>query len=66
LLTRGPDVVLAKGSTVEMLLDRPLTFDETELDFSSTPNFRRSNDTGAGPQSRKSVTGIGRRPPLVP
>src|ERR1041385_8233403 len=31
LLTRGPDAVLAKGSTVEMVLDRPLSFQETEL-----------------------------------
>jgi type IV secretion system protein VirB10 len=34
LLTRGPDVVLARGTTVEMVLDRPLIFDERELDFS--------------------------------
>ena len=31
LLTRGPDAVLAKGSTVEMVLDRPLFFQDTEL-----------------------------------
>lgn len=33
LATRGPDAVLAKGSTVEMVLDRPVTFTESELDF---------------------------------
>ncbi|MDZ4802607.1 MAG: hypothetical protein SGI92_30980, partial [Bryobacteraceae bacterium] len=33
LLTRGPDAVLAKGTTLEMVLDRPLTFEEQELDI---------------------------------
>jgi hypothetical protein len=37
LLTRGPDVVLQKGSVVEMVLDRALYYDEKELDFSSAP-----------------------------
>jgi type IV secretion system protein VirB10 len=34
LSTRGPDAMLTKGTTVEMLLDRPLTFSEAEVDFS--------------------------------
>ncbi len=33
LLTRGPDAVLAKGSTIEMILDRPLTFNANEVNF---------------------------------
>jgi hypothetical protein len=33
LLTRGPDAVLAKGSTIEMILDRSLHFEESELNF---------------------------------
>jgi hypothetical protein len=33
LLTRGPDAVLAKGSTIEMILDRSLHFEEVELNF---------------------------------
>lgn len=37
LLTRGPDVVLAKGSVVEMLLDRQLFYEDKELDFSGAP-----------------------------
>jgi hypothetical protein len=37
LLTRGPDVVLQKGSVVEMVLDRALYYDDKELDFSSAP-----------------------------
>ena len=31
LLARGPDLVLAKGTTVEMVLDRPLRFTAREL-----------------------------------
>lgn len=37
LLSRGPDAVLAKGSTVEMVLDRPLIFNENDLDFRNAP-----------------------------
>jgi type IV secretion system protein VirB10 len=31
LITRGPDAVLPRGSTVEMVLDRPLRFTDAEL-----------------------------------
>lgn len=65
LLTRGPDVVLAKGSTVELLLDRPLVFNESELDFSNAPTGRRSKD-GDGPVQRKGSSPLANRPPLVP
>ncbi len=37
LLTRGPDATLSKGSTVEMVLDRSLTFQASDLDFSNVP-----------------------------
>ena len=37
LLTRGPDATLSKGSTVEMILDRPLRFGPADLDFNSAP-----------------------------
>ena len=33
LVSRGPDAVLARGSTLEMVLDRPITFTENELNF---------------------------------
>ncbi len=33
LVSRGPDAILAKGSTVEMILDRPVTFTEADLNF---------------------------------
>ena len=65
LLTRGPDAVLAKGTTLEMVLDRPLTFEDTELDFGNQ-GFRRSSSDGSGPlPSKKSQTAYpGRRWPL--
>ena len=34
LASRGPEAVLARGSTLEMVLDRTLSFDEADLDFS--------------------------------
>jgi type IV secretion system protein VirB10 len=37
LVTRGPDAVLERGSTVEMVLDRPLEFAENELNFANSP-----------------------------
>ncbi|MGA2715176.1 MAG: hypothetical protein ABSG41_18910 [Bryobacteraceae bacterium] len=48
LLTRGPDAVLAKGSTVEMVLDRPLTFEASEVNFTSTGAPGHFSD-GGGP-----------------
>jgi hypothetical protein len=33
LMSRGPDAVLPRGSTVEMLLDRPISFSESDLNF---------------------------------
>lgn len=48
LLTRGPDAILAKGSTVEMILDRPLTFDANEVNFTTMAGSGHFSD-GAGP-----------------
>ena len=33
LASRGPDAVLARGSTLEMVLDRSISFSESELNF---------------------------------
>ena len=33
LLSRGPDAILDKGATVEMVLDRPISFNDAELNF---------------------------------
>lgn len=48
LLTRGPDAVLAKGSTVEMILDRPLTFEAGDVTFAGAQPGARYSD-GPGP-----------------
>src|SRR4051794_124177 len=65
LLTRGPEAVLAKGTTLEMVLDRPLVFDEKELESSSMRSGRPIGD-GPGPlpkQTQGSVPILGRRVP---
>jgi hypothetical protein len=65
LFTRGPDAVLAKGTTLEMVLDRPVTFDEKDVDFSNSPGYRPSSSDGSGPlPSKKSQSGTPRRWPL--
>lgn len=62
LLTRGPDAVLAKGSTIEMVLDRPITFSESEL--LTAPQTSGHYSDGPGPQSnQKSNTKLNRRFP---
>jgi type IV secretion system protein VirB10 len=48
LLTRGPDAVLAKGSTIEMVLDRPLVFEATEVNFTTMGTPGHFSD-GPGP-----------------
>lgn len=58
LLTRGPDAVLARGSTVEMVLDRNLMFTEEELNFSGSPApGRRVMDNAEGPASNQKARG---------
>jgi type IV secretion system protein VirB10 len=51
LLTRGPDAELTKGSTIEMVLDRPLTFSAEEVDFATTGSSGHYSD-GPGPQPK--------------
>jgi hypothetical protein len=43
LVSRGPDAVIAKGSTVEMVLDRAIVLNESDVDF-TTP-LPRGNPT---------------------
>ncbi len=40
LASRGPDAEIAKGSTVEMVLDRPIVFHDSDMDFSNAPPRR--------------------------
>jgi len=52
LLTRGPDAVLARGTTMEMVTDRPLEFTTVDIDFHNT--MPHANNDGPGPSpSRK-------------
>jgi type IV secretion system protein VirB10 len=64
LLTRGPEAILAKGTTMDMVLDRPLLFTSTEIDFGNSLSRPHSGD-GQGPlPSRKSQSNSQRRWPL--
>jgi len=61
LFTRGPEAVLAKGSTVEMVLDRKCDFNDEDNTF--TPGAVRTRETGTGrlPSRRGSILPGGRR-----
>ncbi|MGA2882170.1 MAG: hypothetical protein ABSG13_24730 [Bryobacteraceae bacterium] len=54
MLTRGPDAILAKGTTMEMVLDRPLQFNMSEIDFHNAMPRAQSSD-GPGPQPSRKV-----------
>ena len=57
LLSRGPDAVLARGQTVEMVLDRPVSFQESELNFG---DYRpRSAARVPGPEAATPDRGAG-------
>jgi len=62
LFTRGPEAVLAKGTTLEMVLDRQVKFNDKDLDFSNVPGHKPSSD-GPGPLPSKK-TQIGPRWPI--
>lgn len=49
LMSRGPDAVLSRGTTLEMVIDRPLEFVEEEVDFGQAPAARRIPESGPGP-----------------
>lgn len=58
LLTRGPDAVLAKGSTLEMVLDRELRFSAEELDFTGGLPRRSFSGNGEGPAQQQERRGL--------
>ncbi|HLK18818.1 MAG TPA: hypothetical protein VKT81_07670 [Bryobacteraceae bacterium] len=62
LLTRGPEAILAKGTTMEMVLDRQLMFTLAEVDFSGSPSQPRTNNLVPA-QQKKQSTFPGRRFP---
>jgi type IV secretion system protein VirB10 len=62
LLTRGPDATLLRGSSVEMVLDRALTFSAADLDFSNAPP--RGTLAGSGPTPTQQNNGWTPRAPF--
>ncbi len=58
LIARGPDAVLAKGSTVEMVLDRTLTFSDSDLNFGNYQAPRMSGPAPQAPEAPKAPLSI--------
>jgi type IV secretion system protein VirB10 len=58
LLSRGPDAVLAKGSTIEMVLDRPLNFEEGELVGGAMQPAHFSDGPGPAPSQKGNGSGV--------
>jgi hypothetical protein len=54
LLTRGPEAILAKGTTMEMVLDRQLLFTTAELDFGNSMPRPRTNSVVPPPKKQQS------------
>jgi type IV secretion system protein VirB10 len=60
LLSRGPDAVLTKGQTLEMILDRPISFEDSELNFG---DYRPHSSVAAPPSDPNNTNrGIGGLP----
>jgi hypothetical protein len=53
LLTRGPEAVLARGTTLEMVMDRPVSYTAAEVDFTGT-QIRVPQNQGGGVTPTKS------------
>jgi type IV secretion system protein VirB10 len=51
LTSRGPDAVLTRGSTVEMVLDRTLAFEQSDLDPRRASPHPEFNGSSQGPRS---------------
>jgi type IV secretion system protein VirB10 len=58
--SRGPDATLDRGTTVEMVLDRPLSFSKADLDFSGAPPTAALPEGAPRPTTKN--TGLGRGP----
>jgi hypothetical protein len=55
LAIRGPDAVLTKGSTVEMILDRPLSFSEGDLNFGNYQPPRMATPLAQAPEQKSQL-----------
>jgi type IV secretion system protein VirB10 len=64
LMTRGPDASLARGSTVEMVLDRPLDFDESELAPANVQGARIEQQQQQQPSTEEAQPGFKRVRPF--
>lgn len=64
LMSRGPDATLSKGSTVEMVLDRPIAFNSSDLDFSNAPPRAAAIDSGNPPVQQQKRSSWPSRLPL--
>jgi type IV secretion system protein VirB10 len=64
LVSRGPDAVLAKGTTIEMVLDRPVNFSEAELNFGNYQPPRNTVIETPAPASKGSTVTT-RRPGII-
>jgi type IV secretion system protein VirB10 len=64
LLTRGPDAVLAKGSTIEMVLDRNVTFDDVDLNFGNYQPPPPPSPAPEPPPAKTSGLPLPGRPPF--
>ncbi|MBE7543000.1 MAG: hypothetical protein M9913_03300 [Bryobacteraceae bacterium] len=51
LLSRGPDAILERGTTIEMVLDRPVSFAPSEVQFGNYQS--RPLTSGPGEQQRR-------------
>lgn len=64
LMSRGPEAVLAKGTTMEMVLDRTLHFAPAEVEFGGP--MQRAPTSGGGPlPSRKTQSSYPRPFPIL-
>ncbi len=62
LVSRGPDAVVAKGSTIEMVLDRPVQFNESDLNFGNYQPHPAPAAAPAAAPAKSSPLSIPRRP----
>jgi type IV secretion system protein VirB10 len=52
LLSRGPEAMLTKGTTVDMVLDRQLVYEESEVDFGPMTRRPQTSDDGPLPSQK--------------
>jgi len=62
LLTRGPEAELTRGSTIEMVLDRPLTFGADEVNFTNAAPGHYPNSPPPQPNRNSGGLPTMRRP----